>query len=262
MTATAKTKRCSPAVSPLIRTPGFEEAAARLEFLVDAGSRVGLLSGLAGIGKTTLLGRFADQLRGEGCLTASINAAGLGPEELIWSIAEKLQTPVEHDWNLFRLWRALQDRLYELRFLREQAVVLVDDADAAGADVLTHLYRLLHVDAAADARLTVVMAVERESTARLGRNLVEMVDLRIELRPWTLTETRALVDAVGRHARPTLFDDAALKQLWQTSRGMPRAILRLAELCRLAVEAEGGNRVDTSIVDGVAAEFALNTAAA
>ena len=209
-----------------------------------------------------LLTRFLDKLRGDGCLTAFVNAAGLGPEELIRSIAEKLQAPVEHEWNLFRLWRAVQDRLYELRFLREQAVVLVDDADAAGADVLTHLYRLLHVEAAADARLTVVMAVERESTARLGRNLVEMVDLRIELRTWSLSETRALVEACGRNARPTNFDDAAMKQLWQVSRGVPRSIIRLAELCRLAAEADGGFRVGEAIVEGVAAEFAVSTAAA
>ncbi len=53
-------------VPRLVRTPSYEEASARLEFLVDRGSRVGLLTGERGSGKTTLLGDFHDNLRRSG----------------------------------------------------------------------------------------------------------------------------------------------------------------------------------------------------
>jgi len=259
MTAALSPRR--PAALPLVRTPAFEEASARLSYLVEQGSRVGLLLGPSGIGKTTLLQRFADEQRRAGCLTALVNAAGLSPEELLWAIAEKLQATVEHDWNLFRLWRALNDRLVELRFLREQAVILVDDAGSAASDVLVHLYRLLHADAAADARLSVVLVATRGTMSKLGRSLLDLVDLRSELPTWTTAETGALIDAVGRTRSPLPFTDEAVRRVQQLSGGVPRSILRLAELGRLAAETEGRDTVDGATIEGVEAEFGIQHAA-
>lgn len=248
--------------APLVRTSAWEEASARLQFLVDRGARLGLLVGAAGIGKSLLLECFAEEQRAAGCLTATVNAAGLEPAELLWSLAEKLQTPVEHDWNLFRLWRAVNDRLLELRFLREQAVVLVDDAHLAGGDVLVHLYRLLHAEAAADARLTVVVTSTPEAVARLGRSLLDLVDLRIELPAWSAAETKALIDATGKRAAMIRFTDDAVQRIRELTGGVPRTVLRLAELCRLAAEADGGDCVDFATVDDVRSAFAVQSAAA
>lgn len=248
--------------APLVRTPAWEEASARLQFLVDRGARLGLLVGAAGVGKSLLLECFAEEQRAAGCLTAFVNAAGLAPEELLWSLAEKLQTPIEPDWNLFRLWRAVNDRLLELRFLREQALVLVDDAHQAGGDVLVHLYRLLHAEAAADARLTVVVAAAPDGIARLGRSLLEAVDLRVELPAWSTIETKALVAAAGKQAATVRFTDDAIRRIRELTDGVPRGVLRLAELCRLAAEADGGDCVDAATVDGVRAAFSVQSAAA
>jgi type II secretory pathway predicted ATPase ExeA len=247
--------------APLVRTPAWEEASARLQFLVDRGARLGLLVGAAGLGKSLLLECFAEEQRAAGCLTAVIHAAGLSPEELMWSLAEKLQTPVEFEWNLFRLWRAVNDRLTELRFLREQAIVLIDDAHLAAGDVLVHLYRLLHTEAAADARLTVVTATTPDGVARLGRSLLDLVDLRVELPAWSPTETRALLDATGKQAAVRFTDDA-VRRIYEVGAGVPRTTLRLAELCRLAAEADGGDCVDAATVDGVRTAFAVHPAAA
>jgi type II secretory pathway predicted ATPase ExeA len=246
----------------LVRTPAWEEASARLQFLVDRGARLGLLVGGAGVGKSLLLECFAEEQRAAGCLTAVVNAAGLAPEELLQTLADKLQTPTEPDWNLFRLWRAVNDRLLELRFLREQAVVLVDDAQLAGGDVLVHLYRLLHAEAAADARLTVVVASTTESVSRLGRSLLDLVDLRVELPAWSAMETKALINATSKQVRSIRFTDEAVERIWELTGGMPRGVIRLAELCRLAAEADGGDCVDFATVDGVRAAFVVQPAAA
>jgi len=248
--------------APLVRTPAWEEASARLQFLVDRGSRLGLLVGAAGIGKSLLLECFAEEQRAAGCLTAVINATGLAPEELLWSLAEKLQTPVEHDWNLFRLWRAVNDRLLELRFLREQAVILIDDAHRAGDDVLMHLYRLLHAEAAADARLTVVVTSTPAAVARLGRSLLDLVDLRVELPAWSTVEIKALIDATGNRTKSIRFTDAAVRRIGELTGGVPRSVVHLADLCRLAAEADGGDQVDAATVDGVRSAFAVQPAAA
>jgi general secretion pathway protein A len=192
-------------------------------------------------------------------LTALVNAAALSPEELLWSIAVKLQTPVDNGASLFQLWRAVNDRLLELRFLREQAVVLVDDAGHASSEVLLHLYRFANAEAAADARLSIVLASTRERTFRLGRNLLDLVDLRVDLPAWSIDETRILVEAADRSAAPIVFGLPAIHRLHQLSGGVPRMILRLAELGRLAAEAEGLDHVDAATVDGVYAELGVQS---
>lgn len=251
MTAAAFAPARKTSSNPLVRTPSFEEATARLQFLVDQGSRVGLLTGASGSGKTTLLARIAEQLRAEGCLTAHFSAAAIGPEEMLYAIAAGLQAAVEPDWNLFRLRRAVNDRLLELRFLRGQAVVLVDDAGHAGSDLIPHLYRLIHDEAAADARLTLVLATTRESASRLTRPLLELVDLRIDLPAWTVDETRVLIEVTGDRERPIRFAAAAVERVCELTDGVPRRIVRLAEQAKLAAAAEGLDFVDAATVDGV-----------
>ncbi len=254
-------KSSKPAVRRLLRTPSYEEALARLQFLVEHGSRLGLVTGGSGVGKTTVLESFAEELRRASCLTAVVNAVGLEPEELLWSIAVKLKAHVESDWNLFQLWRALNDRFTELRFLREQAVVLIDDAALASSDVLVHLRRLLQSDSAAQARLSVVVSATAEGAARLGRGLLDLVDLKIDLPAWSSAETRALVEATGETLRPIRFSAAAIDRLHELAGGAPRSILRLAELARLAAQADGDDFVDSEIVEGVYSELSVQSRA-
>jgi len=258
----------APAVRCLVRTPSHEEAAARLQFVVEHGSRLGLLLGEPGSGKSTLLESFHDELRGTGCLTAVVNVAGLDAQDLLWEIAAKLQTQVERDANLFILWRALQDRFTELRFLRQQVVILVDDAGLASTDVLMQLYRLAQSEPAGAARLSIILAATRTSLPRVGKHLLELVDLKIELPAWSLAETRALVEATaekrvggGASARAIRFSAAALERLHRLSGGMPRMIVRLADLARLAAGADGVDTVDVETVEGVNAELSLHALA-
>jgi len=265
-TGTASRPSSPSVVRCLVRTPSHEEAAARLQFVVEHGSRLGLLLGEPGSGKSTLLESFHDELRGTGCLTATVNVAGLDAQELLWEIAAKLQTQVERDANLFMLWRALQDRFTELRFLRQQVVILVDDAGLASTDVLMQLYRLAQSEPAGSARLSIILAATRTSLPRVGKHLLELVDLKIELPAWSLAETRALVEAtaekrVGGGARAIRFSAAALERLHRLSGGMPRMIVRLADLARLATGADGGDTVDVETVEGVHEELSLHALA-
>lgn len=266
-TASIVRKTPAPVVRCLVRTPSHEEAAARLQFVVEHGSRLGLLLGEPGSGKSTLLESFHDELRGAGCLTAVVNVAGLTAQELLWDIAAKLQTQVERHADVFILWRALQDRFTELRFLRQQVVILVDDAGLASTDVLMQLYRLAQSEPAGSARLSIILAATRASLPRIGKHLLELVDLKIELPAWSLAETRALIEATaekraaGAGARIIRFSAPALERLHRLSGGMPRSIVRLADLARLAAGADGDDTVDVETVEGVNDELSLHAQA-
>ncbi|MGC3965902.1 MAG: ATP-binding protein [Pirellulales bacterium] len=259
---TISRKNAKAASRPLVRTPSYEEAFARLQFLVDHGSRLGLLLGESGSGKTTLLESVHQDLRRASCLTALVNVAGLEPEELLWSIAVKLQATVESHWNLFQLWRALNDRFAELRYLREQAVVLVDDVGLASSDTLMHLYRLTKCDNAADARLSLILSGTPSAVGRLGRHLLDLVELKIELNEWNAAETRALIESAPSEGRPVRFSGIAVERVHVLAGGLPRSILRLAGLAQLAASASGSDVVDAEIVESVYEELGVHVRSA
>ncbi len=175
------------------------EALARLRFVVRHRRRAALLAGRRGVGKTRVLGRFAQECRSAGQAVASVSLGGLSARELLWQVAA--------DWSLgplpgddpLRLHRRLADFAAASPWRGATAVLLVDDADRAGPDVQTQLVRLLALGGSGADWLTLVIAAA-PGVVPLGDALLEAVDLRIDLEPWTEAETvgyvqHALVEA-------------------------------------------------------------------
>jgi general secretion pathway protein A len=81
--------------------------------------------------------------------------------------------------------------------------------------------------------------------------LLDAVDLRIDLEPWSEGETvgyvqHALVEAGCD--RP-IFGDEALSALFHLSDGVPRRVNRLADQALLGAAAEGLEQVTAAIVE-------------
>jgi general secretion pathway protein A len=231
-------------------TAGRDEALARIEYLVEARRRLGVLVGPAGAGKSTLLAAAARRVRRSGCAVAQVGALGITPRELFLQIAAGLQTTPSSEDDVPRLWRLIADRVAENRLQETSTIVIVDDAGEAGADTISQLTRLTRIDPSPAARWTVVVVAEPAQAARWNVSLRETVDLRIEVEPWEAEDSigfvqTALVDAGS--ARP-LFTDRALQALHEMSGGLPRTVCRLAEFALLAGAASGADEVDEDLV--------------
>ncbi|NOY40420.1 MAG: AAA family ATPase [Planctomycetes bacterium] len=210
------------------------EALARLRFVVENRRRLGLLLSDTGLGKSLLLKVFATECRQKSCAVAQLDLLGLSSREFYWQLGTKLHTTVQPDDQPLRLFRQLADRIQENRIQDIPTVLLLDNADQAGADLLTQLLRLVHLGPA-DNWLTIVLTANRLQSSRLGDRLLEMVDLRIDLQPWDELDTTgylqlALVEAGSE--RP-LFDDQAINQIHQLADGIPRRVNRLADYALL-----------------------------
>lgn len=243
---------CSvPAVDQLYPTAAHHEALARIEYLVEGRRRVGALVGEAGVGKTLLLQAAARQLGRQGRAVALVDAIGITTRELLWQIAAALGAAPREEADVVRLWRQVTDRVVENRAQQIHTVLLVDDAHAAGPDVLMQFARLARLDSSSAALWTMVLAAEPALAARWNDTLRHLVDLRIELGSWTAEDTvgyvqTALVEA-GRFE--PLFEDEALAMLHEVTRGVPRDVARLADFALLAGAAAGLETIDAATVE-------------
>jgi general secretion pathway protein A len=243
----------------LFATPGREEALARLHFLASGRRRLGLLLGDWGVGKSLVLDVFADQLRGNPRRVAKVSALGIDVCEFLASIAMAWGHNVEAERGGRELWQAVADRLAEHQYQRLASVVLVDDADEASAEVLAQLARLAQRPVPADAHLTMVLAARRSGVHRLGRRLLELADLRIDLWPWEAPDVRSYIDhALSRAGRnEPAFDSEALSRLHELSHGIPRRVQQLAELALVAAAGKKLPHVDVHTLEGVFEELAI-----
>ena len=238
-------------------SPAHEEALSRLHFLVDQRHRLGLLLGGGGTGKSFLLQVFADRLRRAGRPVAAVGLVGVEPSELLWLLAGGLGLHPEPTLPPWGLWRLLADRLAEYRYQQLQAVFLLDDADHAAAEVLTQVMRLVKCDAATASGLTVVLAGQEQRIGRLGTDLLELAELRIDLGCWEQGETEQYLAAALAQAGRTAaaFDPAALTRLHELSAGVPRRVAQLADLALVAGASQHLPQIDADTVDCVSREL-------
>jgi general secretion pathway protein A len=234
-------------------SPTHEEAIARLHFLVDNHRRLGIVLGSVGSGKSMLFEAFAGRLRRSGIAVANFNLFGLGPAEMLWRIAVDLGLNPPPSAAPTNLWRALDDCFREHRYRQLDTVVLLDGADEAERGVLPHLARLAACDPSPDARLTVILAVEKANVRKLGNRIMELTDLRIELENWTLEDvdgflTFSLAKAGGQK---TIFTEDGVTKLHELSGGVPRRVVQLADLALLAGAGAELAQIDAEVVHSV-----------
>jgi type II secretory pathway predicted ATPase ExeA len=244
------------------RSPTHDEALARLHFLVDEQRRLGLLLGAAGSGKSLVLEVLAHDVAREGKEVARLNLLAVGEHEVLWQLAEGLGVFPCRSETLHGLWRGISDRLAERRCQQLHSVVLLDDADEAPMEVLEHVVRLAQHDATCRTGLTIVLAAATHRAARLGRRLLSLADLRVDLEAWTPEDTaQFLADALQRCGREEpVFDGHAILRLHELAGGAPRPVCQLADLCLLAGAAQGLAVIDEDTVETVSRELGVREA--
>lgn len=230
------------------------EALARLHFLVQQGRSLGILTGGDGTGKSRVLAKFIEEVRHAGQPACSVNLLGLEPREFLWELAAGLQAGPRTSDDTFALWRRIHERLREHQLLQLSTAMVLDDADEAAHEVLILVLRLLK---SPPRGTTVILAADPARLTRLGGELLQLSQLRIQLEPWEAADVREYLQTALQRAAaaPDLFDDSAVDRLHELSGGLPRWIQHLAELSWLAAAGHGLDRVDAETVDSVYQEL-------
>jgi len=234
--------------------PTHQEALARLEFLVEQRRPLGILSGCEGAGKSTLVDIASAQLRQMGRMVSVINLLGVDVRSFLWSLAAGLRANPPGDEELVPLWRRIDDRLEENALQGLGTVLFLDDADGASHDVLIQVLRLLKTQ---QKRLTIILVVESSRVTRLGGDLLQLSELRIQLEPWDQDELRDYLQSnlTNTERDSVAFDDTAVARLHELSGGVPRAASRLSELALLAATGQGQFNIDAETIESVYQEL-------
>jgi general secretion pathway protein A len=245
-------------------SPTHEEALARLQFLVEDRQRLGLLLGETGTGKSMLLEVFARNLRRNGSQVANISLAGADLREFLWLIAAELGLNPSGRDDVFRLWRGVLDRLAENRYQQLDTVLLFDDAHEAPREVFEHISRLVQMDRAPTARLTVVLAITAGRAAAIDARLLELTELRIDLDRWDEPDTIGYLNwSLAQAGRKTpAFSDEAMIRLHALSDGVPRRVNQLASLALMAGAARQIPLIDGETVASIHHELGVIDSAA
>lgn len=240
-------------------SPAHEEALARLHFLVEQQRRLGLLVGGPGHGKTLLLRVFGEAIRRSGRALAKVNLRGIQRQEFLWALATEFQLAPDDEMPIWALWRLVTDRIREYRYRQLDTVLLLDDADQAEQEVLAQIARLSESDPSPSARLTIVLAAHQDEVARLGRTLLERVELQIDVGVWDQGDTEQYLKAsLARAGRESpLFAEPAVARLHELSHGVPRRISQLADLTLLAGAGRHLDQIDADTVESAYRELGV-----
>jgi general secretion pathway protein A len=244
----------SAARASLLASPTHGEALARLDFLLECNSRLGLVLGPAGSGKSLVLGEVARRAERAGAVVAPISAAAADGEGLLATFATEIGV-TESNSSAGR-WLAIGDRLAELKLESRRTVALVDDLEQLTGDGQIAVERLL---ALWDASLTIIATARSGSARRISPRILDQAALRIDLAPWNEDETRSYLHSSLSQAgrQQPAFDDAAVRRLFELSGGAPRKVNQLAQLALLAGAGQKLLQVDADTIDAVQEELSV-----
>ena len=235
-----------------------QEALACLTYGIQSRRGFVLLTGEVGTGKTTLLNKLLDWLRGQRVATAFIFNSQLDvPEMFDYMLADfgihcesRLKSQV-----LLHLYHWLLDRYRA----GETAVLIIDEAQNLSPQMLEEIRLLTNLETATEKLLQVVLSGQPELEQKLSlpqlRQLRQRITLRCKTHPLTPDETAHYIAQrlkIAGSNGSLIFAPDAVESIHQFSRGIPRVINNLCDLCLLSGCLAKASRIDAGLVQTVA----------
>lgn len=236
------------------------EALAHLLYGIGEGGSFVLLTGEVGTGKTTVCRALLEQLPPDVDIAMIFNPR-LTSVELLAAACDELGIAYPAGTTSLKvLVDALSHALLDAHGRGRRTVLMIDEAQNLGPEVLEEIRLLTNLETTREKLLHVVLIGQPELAELLARpelrQLAQRVTARYHLRPFTEAETHAYVqhrmEVAGQ--QQAIFDARALRAAHRLSRGVPRLLNTICDRALLGAYATGQKRVTAAIVRRAAAE--------
>jgi len=243
---------------------GHQEALSMLQYGVMSGKGLTVLTGEAGLGKTTILKAALGQLHGVANRVITISNPALTRAEFIEVIARSLNATELIGSSKPAVLVALENALVRDHENGMRTVLIADEAHVMPNELLEEIRLLGNFETATAKLLSIILVGQPELAGRLNepslRQLKQRVALRSWLVPFTAGETAAYIDTRLRVAgRPgsEVFSAEAVDKVHSFSRGIPRVINVLCDNALLTAFAADQRMVNASVIEEVGKDFDL-----
>ena len=206
-----------------------EEAMAHLRYAVAEGEGFTVITGVHGVGKSTVCRAFIESLKG-GAAVAFLSSPLNGPRDLLQRMNRSFG--ISADPAAYReLIHALNGFLMRQRVAGRKVAVFIDDAQTLSAEVLEQVRLISNLETTREKLIQIVLIGEPELMQLLNshklRQMGQRVSVCYEIGALTADETAAYIQhrlSVASAGPPVRFRREAVRQLFRHARGNPRRI--------------------------------------
>lgn len=248
----------SIAVNPryLFMSARHRDALAHLLYGVGTGGGFILLTGEVGTGKTTINRCLLEQLPPDTDVAMILNPA-LNSIELLATVCDELGIEYDPDkYTLKTLTDKLQSYLLDNHGKGRKTVLLIDEAQHLGFDVLEQIRLLTNLETNREKLLQIILIGQPELAQMLARpelrQLNQRITARYNLDPLNLDETGAYIhhrlQVAGMSPERVIFPTSVVRGIYKASRGIPRVINVLCDRMLLGAYGRNNYRVDHAML--------------
>jgi general secretion pathway protein A len=254
--------RITPDPRYLFMSERHSEGLAHLVYGVKDSSGFIQLTGEVGTGKTTLVRTLLARIP-KGIDIALILNPQLSAVEFLAAICEELNVSLPQDRTSVKaLVDTLNRHLLASHAAGKRTILLVDEAQNLSTEVLEQIRLLTNLETAKQKLLQIILIAQPELREKLSRSnlrqLAQRVTGRYHLKPLSKEETIRYIEHRLKVAGSLggIFDDAAKREVYRFSKGVPRLINVVCDRALLGAYSQEVRKVTPQIVRKSAEEIA------